>query len=350
MHNIVVIMPRWVGDVVMATPLLRGLRRHFLHARITAVLRPLAVELLSGTEWFDNTILYDRHSGRSEFGFKSAVKQLRALRADAAIVIPNSLSSASLAYFGGVRRRVGMAMHYRRFFLTDPVSPPRDGWRRKPFSSASYPVLLGKRLGMPSEPLRLELAIMSEDRELGGSVLERLFPGFDASTTLIVINDGAAFGPSKRWGNEKVAQLSHFLIKRIPTARILIHCGPGERDEARTVCRVVGHPSVQSLADEPAIPFGLSKSVIQRADVVISTDSGPRHIAAAFQRPTVVIHGPMDPVLSRSEHDKLVEVRLDLSCSPCGQSICPLKHHDCMQLLSVEDVGINVIKFLETSS
>jgi heptosyltransferase-2 len=82
--------------------------------------------------------------------------------------------------------------------------------------------------------------------------------------------------------------------------------------------------------------------------VVVSTDSGPRHIAAAFQRPTVVLHGPMDPRLSRSEHDHLVEMRLDLPCSPCGQPVCPLGHHDCMRLLSVEDVGAKVLELLES--
>ncbi len=350
MHHIVVIMPRWVGDVVMSTPLLRGLRRHFHHTRITGVLRPLALELLSGSTWFDDTIFYDRHSTRPELGFMSVVRQLRSLKPDAAIVIPNSLSSASLVFFGGIQRRIGMAMHYRSFFLTDAVRPPRDGWYQKPFSSASYPVQLGQRLGMPSEPLRLELTIMPADRDLGDAVLKRLFPGFDESTPLIVLNDGAASGPSKQWGNEKVVELSHFLVKRIPAARILIHCGPGDRDEARAVCRSVGHPAVRSLADESEIPFGLSKSVIQRAAVVVSTDSGPRHIAAAFQRPTVVIHGPMDPVLGKSEHDDVVAARIDLPCSPCGQPICPLKHHDCMRLLSVEDVGMDVIKFLETTS
>ena len=101
MHHIVVIMPRWVGDVVMSTPLLRGLRRHFHRTRITGVLRPLALELLSGSTWFDDTIFYDRHSTRPELGFMSVVRQLRSLKPDVAIVIPNSLSSASLVFFGG---------------------------------------------------------------------------------------------------------------------------------------------------------------------------------------------------------------------------------------------------------
>lgn len=348
--HIVVIMPRWVGDIVMATPMLRGLRRHVAgRARITGVLRPPALDLLAGSEWFDDTILYDRRSRDAGLRFPAVVRRLRAERADVAIIVPNSLSSAALAAAGGVRRRIGMAMHWRRWLLTDPVPPPRKHRRIEPFSSAEYPVRLAERLGMPPEPLRLELALSPADESLGDAVLARLFPTHRRHGPLVVLNDGAAFGPAKQWGTQKVAALARFLVDRVPDARVLVHCGPGDRDEARAVVEAVGHPAVQGLAGEPQLPFGLSKAVIRRAAVMVTTDSGPRHIAAAFQRPTVVLHGPMDPRLSRAAHDHLVEIRLDLPCSPCGQPICPLEHHDCMRLLSVEDVGAKVLNLLEST-
>ncbi len=348
--HLVVIMPRWVGDIVMATPLLRGLRRHFAgRARITGVLRPLAVELLAGSDWFDDTIPYDRHSVDAAIRFSAVARRLRAERPDVAIIIPNSLSSAALAWTGGVRRRIGMAMHWRRWLLTDPVAPPRTRGRIEPFSSAAYPVQMAGLIGMPPEPLRLELAVSAADEQLGEAVLTRLFPHHAPHSPLIVLNDGAAFGPAKQWGADKVATLARHLVERVPDTRVLIHCGPGDRDEAHGIAEAAGHPAVQSLAGEPHLPFGLSKAVIRRAAVVVSTDSGPRHIAAAFQRPTVVLHGPMDPRLSRSEHDHLVEMRLDLPCSPCGQPVCPLGHHDCMRLLSVEDVGAKVLELLEST-
>jgi heptosyltransferase-2 len=103
---------------------------------------------------------------------------------------------------------------------------------------------------------------------------------------------------------------------------------------------------VRSLADEAKLPFGLAKAVIRRSAAVVTTDSGPRHIAAAFRRPTIVLHGPMDPRLSRSEEPRLVEMRLDLPCSPCGKRTCPLGHHDCMRLLSVDDVGRSLVATL----
>ena len=135
-------------------------------------------------------------------------------------------------------------------------------------------------------------------------------------------------------------------MERVPGARVLVHCGPGDRDDARAIERQAALPAVRSLADEAKLPFGLAKAVIRRAAAVVTTDSGPRHIAAAFRRPTIVLHGPMDPRLSRSEEPRLVEMRLDLPCSPCGKRTCPLGHHDCMRLLSVDDVGRSLVATL----
>jgi heptosyltransferase-2 len=101
------------------------------------------------------------------------------------------------------------------------------------------------------------------------------------------------------------------------------------------------------MAEEANLPFGLAKAVLRRADLLVTSDSGPRHIAAAFQTPTIVLHGPMDPRLSRSDQRHLVEMRLDLACSPCGRRVCPLQHHDCMRLLAVDDVGSRMFELLK---
>lgn len=346
--HVAVIMPRWIGDVAMATPMLRGLRRHLVGGtRITGVLRPAARELLAGSDWFDDTILYDRHSGVREMGFAAVVGHLRRDRPDVALVVPNSLSSASLAFAGGAGRRIGLAMHYRRWLLTDPVEPPRRNGRIEPFSSAAYPVWLAERLGMPPEPLRLELVTSPADEALADEVLAQLFARSDGP--LMVVNNGAEHGPAKQWGTDAMAGLARFLADRVPAARVIVHCGPNDRAEAERITCLAARPSVQTIAHRGELPLGLSKALIRRAALVVSTDSGPRHLAAAFQRPTVVVQGPVDPRLGRAEHASLVEMRLDLPCSPCGRRICPLKHHDCMRLLSVEDVGVRALELLEST-
>jgi len=354
--HIVVILPRWVGDLVMTTPMLRAVRRHFGgSARITGVMKPLFVDLLAGTDWLDRQVLYDRHSRDPARRFRAVARQLRDDPADVALVVPNSLSSAALALAGAARRRVGFARHGRRWLLTDPLAPARpvprrslaDYFRVEPGSPAAHAMDLAARIGVPREPLAVELATTPADEAVADAVVARLFPAARGAGPLVVFNDNGAYGPAKSWGAEKFAALARLALERLPAARVLVHCGPGDRDEARSLVAAAGHPSVQSLADEPQLPFGLSKAILRRADVLVTSDSGPRHIAAAFGTPTVVLHGPMDPRLSRSDQRRLVEMRLDLPCSPCGRRVCPLGHHDCMRLLTVESVAHAMLTLLD---
>ena len=351
--HIVVMLPRWVGDFVMSTPMLRALREHYgSRARITGVMKPMFAELLEGTNWLDDMVFYDRRSSDPARRFTAVAKRLRQDRADVALLVPNSLSSAALVYAGGARRRVGFARHWRRFLLTDPLRPPRDGRRIRPVSTAEHAMDLACHIGVPRQPLTLELATTAADEALVDDVLARLFPRgvADSSGPLVVFNDNGAYGPAKAWGVEKCAELGRFVVDRLPGARVVVHCGPGDRDEAREVVRIADRAAVRSIADESRLPFGLSKGLLRRAAVLVTSDSGPRHIAAAFQTPTVLLMGPMDPRLSRSVEPNLVEMRLDLPCSPCGKRTCPLGHQDCMRLLSVDDVGQALVAQLERTA
>ena len=340
--HIAIILPRWVGDVVMATPMIQAVRQHFGHnAKLTAVVKPLFQDLLAGTEWFDHFIAYDRHSKKHEFGFQQAAAKMSVDRPDIALLVPNSLSSAALVWWGGCKKRVGYARHGRRLFLTDPLFPVRSGGRVVPMSTAQHSMDLAEKIGVPRQPLELKLATLPKDESMLNSLMDSFFEGWPGGQAcpLFVFNDNSAFGPAKSWGTEKFVSLARELLESYPDGRIIVHCGPGDRDDARVIESSLRDSRVRSLADVKQLPFGLSKALLRRASVAISTDSGPRHIAAAFQTPTVVIHGPMDPRLGRSDQENLVEIRKELPCSPCGQRTCPLEHHDCMVGLSVHDVA-----------
>jgi heptosyltransferase-2 len=348
--NILVILPRWVGDLVMTTPMLRALRGHVGRgARITGVMKGHYAGILEGTDWLDDVVAFDRRGRDPAVRFPAVVRELRRRRFDTALVVPNSLSTAALAWSAGARRRVGYAGHWRRLLLTDVLHPPRRGGKVEVLSPTRAAMALAERIGVPAGSLRPQLATTFADERLADDVLGRLFPGHPGGP-LALFNDNGAFGPAKSWGSEKLASLARYLLERRPDARVVVHCGPGDRDEARAVVAAAGHRSVQSLADQPQLPFGLAKALVRRADVVVSSDSGPRHFAAAFDTPTVVIFGPMDPRLGWSDHPRMREMRLDLPCSPCGRRVCPLGHHDCMRLLTVGDVGRMMMSLLDGES
>jgi heptosyltransferase-2 len=336
--QIAVIIPRWVGDAVMATPALRALRSQFPEARITGVMRQVIADLLAGTTWLDDTIFYDRHREDPACSFAAAAAALRAIRSDLTVVLPNSLSSGTLAWRGGGRRRVGAAGHWRRWLLTDVVPPHRDDRGRvtiKPPPEAFMDVVAAA--GAARGPLAVELVATPADRAAADAALVRLFPGQDGP--LVVLNDGSASGTARAWGGEKLAALARWLSDRLPGWRVLVHCGPADRAEAGGVVARAAHPAVAGLHAEADLPIGLSKGIFARAALVVSSDSGPRHMAAAFGVPTVALIGPTDPRLGRSDPERCTELRLDLACSPCGQKVCPLVHHDCLRLITVEEVG-----------
>lgn len=345
--DILVILPRWVGDLVMTTPMLAALRGHFgTRARITGVMKPHFAEILAGTDWLDDVVPFDRRSRDTARRFPAVARRLRARRFDTAIIVPNSLSTAALAWAAGARRRVGFAGHWRRALLTDVLPAPTENGRVVVQSPTRAAMALVEQLGVPRGSLRPVLATLPADERLADEVLARLYPGH-ATGPLVVFNDNGAFGPAKSWGAERFAALAGHLLAHRPDARVLVHCGPDDREDARRIVAAAAHPAVRSLADEPRLPFGLAKALVRRADVVVSSDSGPRHFAAAFAVPTVCLLGPMDPRLGWSDHPGLREMRVDLACSPCGKRVCPLGHHDCMRLLTVGDVGRMMLSLLD---
>lgn len=340
--HIAVILPRWVGDAVMATPLLRSLRPHLgPTTRITGVMRPVVADLLADAGWIDDVIPYDRHGRVPAHGFSAAARALRQARPDVALVLPNSLSSAALAWSGRVRRRIGHVGRRRRWLLTEVVRPARTEAIVPP--PVAY-MEIAEMLGVPAGPLEVELAVSVADLARGDAVLAELFPGRHGP--LVVLNDNSSNGSARAWGIENHAALAARLAAAVPDVRVLMHCGPGDREAARAVTRLAGSPAVRGLGDVADLPIGLSKAVYARAAAAVSSDSGPRHIAAGFGVPTVALIGPTDPRLGRSAPGQCVEMRLELACSPCDRGECPLVHHDCMRLIGVERVADAVLGLL----
>ena len=125
-------------------------------------------------------------------------------------------------------------------------------------------------------------------------------------------------------------------------ATVLVLCGPAEREAAAEIARRAGDRRVISLAGEK-LPLGLMKSCIRRSDLLVTTDSGPRHFAAAFDVPTVALFGPIHPLWSVNYNPRETQLYLDLPCSPCHEHHCPLVHHRCMRDMDV-DMVLNAVR------
>jgi heptosyltransferase-2 len=151
------------------------------------------------------------------------------------------------------------------------------------------------------------------------------------------INPGASYGSAKRWYPEEFAKVASELSDRYD---IVIFGGPGEVDITLDIEKSLlekGVKNYQNLAGKTTIPELINH--ISNLDLFITGDSGPMHVAAAFEVPTVAIFGPTkDDETSQWMNEKSLIVKKNLDCQPCMKRTCPLGHHDCMKLIKAVDV------------
>ncbi|MBI1915774.1 MAG: lipopolysaccharide heptosyltransferase II [Planctomycetes bacterium] len=340
--NLAVFLPNWIGDAVMATPALRALRQHFRAARLVGVLKPYVAGVLEGGDWFDDVVF--ANGGPWSQGVPAVAWRLRRKRIDLAVLFPNSFRSALTAWLGGCRRRVGYARSGRSPLLTHALPPLRDAaGRRKPSPVIDAYNLLAERVGCPRPGYRMELFTTPADEARAEEVWQRT--GLARFREVVCLNPGAAFGAAKYWPNEHFANLARTLAGARGCG-VLVLCGPSERDLCRSIVYWAGHPAVRGLADFP-LSLGLTKACIRRADVLVTTDSGPRHFAAAFGRPVVTLFGPTHIAWTETYHRDAIHLQQPVPCGPCQQRVCPEGHHRCMRELLPAEVFAAACQLLD---
>lgn len=332
MRTIALFLPNWVGDVVMATPAIRAVRAHFPSARLLAVCRPYVAASLDGGQWFDDVILFDKNGpqARREVG---VICRLRRVGVDAAVLFPNSFRSAAVAALGRCRRRIGFDRYGRGLLLTDRLKPVRDtSGRRVPAPTIDDYNRLVRPLGVPDPGHQMELFTTPADEAAADKVWADL--GLHRFSEVVGMNNSGAFGAAKLWPNNNFATLARELADRRGCG-VLVVCGPNERETAREIVRQAGRSQVVSLADRP-LSLGLTKACVRRLDAFVTTDSGPRHFAAAFDVPVVTLFGPTFIEWTETYYAKGINLQRKVPCGPCQLRVCPLDHR-CMTELSVSE-------------
>jgi heptosyltransferase-2 len=187
----------------------------------------------------------------------------------------------------------------------------------------------------------MELFTTARDEAAADAVWRQA--GFVHHAELVCLNPGAAFGSAKCWPGESFAALARQFVDQ-RGGGVLVLCGPGERELAGRIATQAGRSAVHSLADYP-LSLGLTKACIRRADLLITTDSGPRHFAAAFDRPVVTLFGPTHIAWTETYHPKAIHLQKRVDCGPCQQRVCPLDHR-CMRLLTPVEVFNAAVELL----
>jgi heptosyltransferase II len=159
---------------------------------------------------------------------------------------------------------------------------------------------------------------------------------------MILLNPGAQFGAAKCWLPENFAALADRFVEELG-ASILISAAPRERRIVDEILRLMKNPAVDLLA--LGSELGALKEIVRRCDLMITNDTGPRHIAAAFDVPVVTIFGPTHPEWTEIYFARERKVAVKVFCGPCQKKICPLDHR-CMTRITpamVFDTAISLL-------
>jgi heptosyltransferase-2 len=277
---LLVVLPSWVGDAVMATPALRALRESLPGARIEGLGRPGLDAVLEGVPFID---AFHVHTMRGWLGPFTGAGRFRAMRFDAVLLLPNSPRSGLFALATGAPRRLGWSRDGRGWMLTHRLPAPKD---RAPRSAVDwYAELAAWALQRPVNDRAVALAC-SESQRLEG---ERLLQGLPRPIT--ILNPGAN-REDKRWPAARFGELA----KRLLDARggsVCVTGGPAEAEVVRNVVKASGERAVNLI--ERGVKLGSLKAAIGRADLLVTNDTGPRHLAAGMGTRCVSLFGPTDP-------------------------------------------------------
>ncbi len=343
LERMLIVLPNWLGDTVMATPTLRALRQKFPNTHITYLGRSGPLALLGDAPWADASIEMPLLRGLS-YGsrFVRCVKKLHGEHFDSAVLMPNSFGSALMVTLAKIDLRLGYDRDGRGILLTDRLLPAKDNGRFIPGPMIRYYLALAGYLGARQLDTSMELFTCAQDEQAIESLLAE--SGIEPARDILLLHPGGSFGPSKRWPGQKYAEVANALVERFDL-EVIITATNKEHDVARQVQSAIKGEAL-NLAQHN-ISIGQLKALVRRGRLMIGNDTGPRHIAAAFSVPVVTIFGSTDPAWTDTFFDGQRIVQAKVSCGPCQKKICKQESLRCMDLISPEMVLAQAVDLLE---
>lgn len=326
-EQILIWLPSPIGDAVLCTPALRAIRRQFESSRIIFLANPVTRQVLSPSD-FNNTWL--KYTNTSTLAVS---KKLKTHKFTHAILLKNSFASALACFLARIPSRIGYARDGRGPLLTEKLHPPKSSPATfKPISMIDYYLAVASWLGADTTDRTLQLRLDLKDIRNTKAKLPALST---RSGPLVIIVPGGAFGPSKCWSTERFAKTADWLItNHNATVVISVAPNPAETKIAAQITEASSHKLI-NLADTALTP-GELKAMFSTADLVITNDTGPRHIAIALKRKVITLFGPNDPAWTDTDYTHETKIVGKAFCAPCNKPVCKQKQHLCMQSITVE--------------
>ncbi len=329
MRRALVIAPNWIGDALMAQPLLAQLIKQHPRLSIDAVAPAWVAPVLERMPEIRDVYASSLAHGKLQMLRRwQLASDLRDVGYDAAYVLPNSFKSALIPWLAGIPLRIGYTGESRYGLLNVRHANPRKD-ERPPMASHYAALAWAPGATVPGNlaPPRLDADLNEASR-----VSTRF--NLDTRVPLLVFCPGAEYGPAKRWPPEHFAALAQMVGQSFPYTQIVALGSSKDAPLAQAIAAQA--PQVRNLCGQTAL--GEACALISRASAVVTNDSGLMHVAAALRRPLVAVFGSTDPRHTPPLSEFAKVQWLHLECSPCFQRECPLGHLHCLRQLGAEQV------------
>lgn len=334
MKRVMVRVPNWVGDAVIAVPALRELRRVLGQSHVTFVARPWVAGLFDGEGLADAVIPVEDARGTASYvkEFIRTIRLVRRERFDLAVLLQNAFGAALLARAGGARFIAGYPTDARRWLLDLAVGfEPDYKARHQVFYYLNIVARLEQTLvGESHVDFENAFPRLQATEQQKGRARELLDAVGDS---FVVINPGATNSRAKQWLAERFAETADRLAARDGFRPVIV----GTVGDIHTANEVASRMKTPALVLAGKTSIAELKGVLALASLVISNDTGTAHVSAALGVPTVVVFGPTDHTSTRPFSDVAAVVRHQVECSPCMLRDCPIDHR-CMTRVEVDQV------------
>ena len=308
--RVLIELPTWLGDCIMATPAIENIVNFYDDAQITFIGSSVSIKAMKNyPKTVKTTVLSKKYSDLYKI-------PRRLGKFDVFFSFRGSIRSKFLIFLISAKNKYQFDKN--KYQNRHQVEKDND--------------FVGDSLNTSFSAKKLKLYFDGDNSLLA------------ESKPLLGINPGASYGSAKRWYPQEFAKVASKLSHKYD---IVIFGGPGETDIANDIEKELIKNNIkncQNLAGRTTISELISH--VSNLDLFITGDSGPMHVAAAFQVPTVAIFGPTkDNETSQWMNEKNIIVKKNLDCQPCMKRTCPLKHHNCMNLIKAVDV-LDAVKSL----
>ncbi len=334
-----------IGDVVHSLPILKVLRGRYPKAHIAWVVKPFCKEIIEGNPYLDEVLIFERgkwgsmkNAACAVRDFGRLIRKIRRRKFDMVVDLQGLFYTGLITFLSGSPLRLGFAnaREFSHLFYNRKVHVPTMD-----LHAVDRYLLMAKALGISGGGMDFTIRISQQDRQFVQDFLRRTQVR-SPSGPLIAMNPSARW-ITKQWNVEKFAELADALHDQWGANIVLI----GSHEDVELVEKVCRLTRCDPIVTTGKTNLKQLVALLDQADLLITNDTGPMHIAASVATPTVSLFGPTDPRRTGPYGPGHVVVDKHVFCSPCFRKRCP-NEMLCMEMLTTNDVLSAMRQGIET--